>query len=325
MAVGERTWPPPSYAFGYRTPPRSGNEINGLGQGAPAPARQIFHGSGARALEWGALEAFFALTSSFPLLCQTLWNRWLLRGADGPVAKRRAAALDPAVLALEIKAEARRLGAHAVGIAGVTGAALYDGYQTPFENAVVVAMRMDHAEMQHVPEERGARETMRVYMQISKVVIGLARHIRALGWPARAYGESADILHIPLAIEAGLGELGKHGSLISAQLGSSFRLASVLTSLPLARDAAVDIGVDDLCLRCRRCTIDCPAEAIADGKQIVRGVEKWYVDFDRCVPYFVKAKGCGICIEVCPWTEPGRGPKLSETLLAKRRQGARRC
>ena len=96
----------------------------------------------------------------------------------------------------------------------------------------------------------------------------------------------------------------------------------MLTNLPLTADAPVDIGVDDLCLGCRRCTIDCPPDAIADAKQTVRGIHKWYVDFDKCVPYFVKTQGCGICLEVCPWTEPGRGPALSEKLLAKRgRQG----
>ncbi len=28
---------------------------------------------------------------------------------------------------------------------------------------------------------------------------------------------------------------------------------------------------------------------------------KWYVDFDKCIPYFTKTHGCTICIEVCPW------------------------
>jgi Pyruvate/2-oxoacid:ferredoxin oxidoreductase delta subunit len=321
--VRDRTWPPAEYAFGYRTPPRSGNTINGRGDPAGSRAVQIFHGSGARELEWGALEAFFALTSSFRLLTITLWNRWLLRAADGPLARRRVAVDDPAATAAEIKAVARGLGAHAVGVARLSQAALYAGYESPYATAVVVALRMDHDEMQQVPEERGALEAMRCYRDISKIVVALARHIRGLGWPARAYGEGADILYIPLAIAAGIGELGKHGSLISRELGSSFRLAAVLTDLPLAHDAPVDIGVDDLCLSCRRCTLDCPADAISDRKQLVRGVDKWYVDFDRCAPYFVKANGCGICIEVCPWTEPGRGPTLSEKLLAKRaRRGA---
>jgi epoxyqueuosine reductase QueG len=150
------------------------------------------------------------------------------------------------------------------------------------------------------------------------VAITVAATIRAMGWRARAYGESADVLHIPLAVAAGLGELGKHGSLISKSFGPNVRLATVLTDIPLAYDSPVDIGVEDLCLGCRRCTIDCPADAIADQKRLVRGENKWYVDFDKCVPYFTKTLGCGICIEVCPWTRPDRGESLSQKLLAKR-------
>jgi epoxyqueuosine reductase len=58
-------------------------------------------------------------------------------------------------------------------------------------------------------------------------------------------------MHIPLAIDAGLGELGKHGSMICREYGSNFRLSAVGTDLPLAADQATDIGVDDLCASCR--------------------------------------------------------------------------
>jgi epoxyqueuosine reductase QueG len=221
-------------------------------------------------------------------------------------------------MAKDIKRLARDLGAGAVGISRVTDAALYDGYATPFRYAISIAYPMDYAEMEHVTDVRGGIETMRCYIAIAKLAVRLAAHIRGLGWPARAYSESSDVLHIPQAIESGLGQLGKHGSLINRELGANFRLATVLTDLPLAPDAPVDIGVDDLCLTCRRCTTDCPPQAIADTKQLVRGVVKWYVDFDRCIPYFVKTAGCGICIQVCPWSVPGRGPSLSDRLLARR-------
>lgn len=312
-----KRYPAPVYGFEYRDSPLSGNVINGLGEPVKRRARQIFHGSGARRLEWQRLEAFFALTMPFKVYWQGLVNRWLLRNADGAVASTRVQA-SAAEMASRVKAVAREAGADAVGICRVTEQALYENYQTPFGYAVVFLMQMDHAEMQHIPEPRAATEVMRVYEQISRTAIRVAAAIRELGWSARAYGEGADVLHIPLAVDAGLGQLGKHGSLISKEFGSNVRIATVLTDLPLETDVAVDIGVDDLCLGCRRCTIDCPADAIADAKQMVRGEEKWYVDFDKCVPYFAKTIGCGICIEVCPWTKPGRGPGLAQKLLAKR-------
>ena len=49
----------------------------------------------------------------------------------------------------------------------------------------------------------------------------------------------------------------------------------------------------------------------------MRGVERWYVDFDKCIPYFAEAASCGICIAVCPWTRPNVRPKLLAT-MAKR-------
>ena len=66
----------------------------------------------------------------------------------------------------------------------------------------------------------------------------LARHIRSMGWPAEGLpiNSSGEYLHIPIAFTAGLGQLGKHGSLISKEYGSNFRLTSVLTDLPLAVD-----------------------------------------------------------------------------------------
>lgn len=314
----KRDFPSAQLPFRYRQPPLSGNTINGLGQTEKTRAVQIFHGSGARELEWNKLELFFALINPFRVYWLNLVNRWMLRKADGRVARVRQPVKDPVAMARQVKNQAKDLGAGAVGITGITEDAMYRGFETELTNAVVVLMPMDPEEMAYVTTNRAGAETMRAYMEITRTVIALAAHIRSLGYRARAYAEASDILHIPLAINAGLGQLGKHGSLICREFGSSMRIATVLTDLPLGHDAPLDIAVDDLCLGCRRCTLDCPVDAIGDSKQMVRGVEKWYVDFDRCAPYFTHTVGCGICIEVCPWTIPGRGFSLSEKLLSKR-------
>ena len=223
-------------------------------------------------------------------------------------------------MAAEIKDEALRAGAALVGITRITEEDLYEGREVPYEYAICIGLDMNRAEMAHIPHERAAAEVMRVYREVSRVAIEVAATIRAMGWPAKAYGNpnATDILHIPLAIRAGLGQLGKHGSMISREHGSNFRLAAVLTDLPMTLDQPVDIAVDDLCIDCIRCVIDCPADAISNEKQRVRGEHKWYVDFDKCIPYFVKTYGCAICIEVCPWSEPGRGFDLTDLLLQRR-------
>ena len=312
--------PAPEYAFGYRVPPRSGNEINGLGDPKQQQARHVFHSAGDVRLDWQALDDFFGLISSWRVLRHVITNAWQLRNWDGPVAAARCPVEDRRAMAEKIKEMAQGLGAELVGISEVTNDVVYEGRSISLRYAVCLGLSMDRTETQHVPHVRAAVEVMRAYREASRIAIRLARNIRKMGWPARAYGNpnSTDILHIPLAINAGIGQLGKHGSMINETLGSNFRLATVLTDLPLVCDEPVDIGVDDLCLQCQRCVIDCPPDAIFQYKQLVRGVEKWYVDFDKCIPYFTKTHGCAICIEVCPWSVPGRGPALSHKLLAKR-------
>ena len=106
--------------------------------------------------------------------------------------------------------------------------------------------------------------------------------------------------------------------MINRQFGSTFRLSCVLTNMPLIPDAPDVFGGDDFCLSCNVCTRACPVDAIYTEKQLVRGDEKWYVDFDLCIRYFVENYGCGICIAVCPWSRPGTAPRLAEKMSRRR-------
>ena len=315
-----RNPPAPSYHVGYRSQPTSGNAINGLGSAKSSRARHVFHNATGGPLPFDAIDEFFGYINPWSVVRYMLANAWQLRQAADPPRGEPVAVGDPASMAQTIKAEARALGAELVGITEVGEYDLYEGREAPHRYAICIGLSMDREEMVHAPEEPAAVEVMRTYRNVARIAVGLAKKIRRRGWPARVYGNpnASDILQIPLAVAAGLGQLGKHGSMISKEHGSNFRLAAVLTDLPMAVDAPVDIGVDDLCLTCRRCVIDCPPDALSNEKQLVRGEEKWYVDFDKCLPYFVKTLGCAICIEVCPWSEPGRGVELSKRLLAKR-------
>lgn len=44
-----------------------------------------------------------------------------------------------------------------------------------------------------------------------------------------------------------------------------------------------------------------------------RGVERWYVDFDKCLPFFNEHQGCAALLAACPWNLPG----VAETLVTK--------
>ncbi len=140
----------------------------------------------------------------------------------------------------------------------------------------------------------------------------LAAYIRELGYPAKAhFFINEEVLHVPIAVLAGVGELARNGSLITRDYGPRVRLATVTTDLPLAVDGPVDIGVQALCGTCDKCAANCPARCIPLGpKVVVRGVEKWQLDNDKCMTYWTanpqKFNSCARCIAVCPWNVPPR-------------------
>ena len=317
-----RSYPAPEYAFAYVTPPISGNVINGWGVTEPRRARKVFH-TGDYGSEWGSLEQLFHMISDYAEFRAMLRLLWQARQAGGPVTQPPSEVSDPAERAEQVKREARRLGAGPVGITEVTGAEIIGADVVPYRYAICIGVPMDREEMLYAPDVRANLAVLAGYREVGQVAIQLAAYIRCRGWAAKAVPriDTSEILHIPLAIKAGLGQLGKHGSLIARDYGSSLRLATVLTDLPLALDAPIDIGVDDFCRLCQVCIQQCPPQAIFNEKQIVRGVEKWYVDFDKCVPYFSANHSCGICIEVCPWSEPGRGSVISQKMLSQRVMG----
>lgn len=95
------------------------------------------------------------------------------------------------------------------------------------------------------------------------------------------------------------------------------RLAGVITDMPLVATTPDRFGADEFCMNCQVCANACPSGAINEQKQMVRGVERWYVDFDKCIPYFAESASCGICIADCPWTRPDARPKLLATMVRR--------
>jgi epoxyqueuosine reductase QueG len=193
---------------------------------------------------------------------------------------------------------------------------VFEGYEIKDPWVIVLALAHDYDQLKQVPSNErngaGVTDIGRQYARGTRASFALANWIRAQGYSANAYpGPMAGaLLLIPPAVASGLGELGKHGSLIGRRYGAGVRLAGVTTNMPLAATAPDRFGADEFCLHCQVCTKACPPGAIADTKQTVRGVERWYVNFDKCIPYFVEEASCGICIAVCPWTRPTVRPNL---------------
>lgn len=308
-------YPSTDYAFDFEKPPVSGNYLNGLGETEHRLAQPIFH-TWIYGHPMGKLEFLFQgirYPGEWIALVKRQWNS---RRFTGQVAPVRQPVDNPTAMTIQIKDKTLELGAVKVGVAPLTDDMKFENEPLDYPYVISFAVSMDREAALDAPSEYSGLMVQADYRLTDRISTALADHIRAMGWEAEASIRS--VLQIPAAVEAGLGELGKHGSLISKEAGSMYRLGSVVTNLPLITDSPIDIGVNDFCSRCNVCVTNCPPHAIFDTQQMVRGRERWYVDFDKCIPYFVENHGCGICIGVCPWSEAGRGETISLKMLAQR-------
>lgn len=301
-------------------PERSGNSINGLGEATVRQPTPIYWHN-PRELDWGELQTWMLRKTSEEVPeTRALDHNLGGRGSKvrTPVAAEKAEG-DPDSFTDAAKSFALAHEADQVAVTRMRREWFFEGMEEDLPWIVVMAVRMDHADLAAAPEPPSVIEVMRAYNRGTRAARALADWIRGQGYRAEPHGgpTAGPLTLIPPALEAGLGELGKHGSVINREFGASFRLAGVLTDMPLLADAPDSFGVDAFCMNCRVCENACPPDAIAPAKQTVRGVEKWYVDFDKCVPFFNQTFGCGICIAVCPWSRPEVGPRLLQKMLRR--------
>ncbi len=111
--------------------------------------------------------------------------------------------------------------------------------------------------------------------------------------------QTAHLSHKHVGRLAGLGWIGRNNLLVNGDLGSRFRLVTILTDMPLEPDRPLERD----CGTCRACLAVCPAGAIKESPE----------NFDH-VACFEKLKKfrklgytsqfmCGVCVKAC------RGPK----------------
>lgn len=304
-------------------PDASGNAINGLGETVRRkPSPVYWHDE----IPHKALQDYYMRQFDDEPALKDFHLKHGGRGPRTPPPAPTTPSRDaPGRWTRRVKEHALAHEADLVGVAAVDQDWVFEGHEVREPWIVVIGVAMDHAELAKAPEIDSPVEVMRQYNRGTRAARGVANFIQGHGYAARPHGGpmAGPILLIPPAIACGMGELGKHGSMINRRFGSSFRLAGVLTDLPLAADAPDVFGADDFCASCRVCADACPPRAILPEKRVVRGVEKWYVDFDKCVPFFNDTLGCGICIAACPWSTPGRAPRLAEKMTARRERAAR--
>lgn len=240
-----------------------------------------------------------------------------LRGAvDGPTAQIRLD-LGPATASAYLKALALYYGARAVGLAELRPYHVYShigrdfsryGEAVPFEPGYALAftVEMDLRMTRAAPRAPAVMESARQYVEAARIAVQLAAAVRKMGYPARAHIDGNYRVIAPLvARDAGLGEIGRMGLLMTPRLGPRVRLGVVTTSLELVPDRPMrDATVLDFCERCRKCADNCPAGAVPGGGRTEgpAGVHRWRIDHDACFRYWnLVGTDCARCVAVCPY------------------------
>ena len=177
-------------------------------------------------------------------------------------------------------------------------------------NVIVIGQSMDSELIDTAPSALSGAATGMGYSQDALVLLTLSQFIKNLGYRAiPSMNDSA--LAIPYAIQAGLGEYGKHGLVITPEFGSSIRFGKIFTDMPLLHDKPVRFGVNEMCRICQACSKACPSKAIPDTKPSIRtfnrsnvsGITKWTIDGEACFSYWAKINtDCAVCIRICPFT-----------------------
>ena len=177
----------------------------------------------------------------------------------------------------------------------------------PLPYAVVFGTEMNHEHICTAPHTPSLAESATQYSKGEYVSTVLAQWFAAMGYRAVAHHFlHYDLLPVPLAVDAGLGELGRLGYLISRKFGPRVRVFATTTDMPLMPDKPISIGADEFCQRCKKCAKSCPSRSIAlEGKVVHNGVEKWKLDEESCYEFWGKAgTDCAICMAVCPFSRP---------------------
>jgi reductive dehalogenase len=235
---------------------------------------------------------------------------------------------DARALSRHIKRVARFFGADVVGIAAVHPSMLYSGSRAPDDGtgshegggpnasstemarkypfAICLCTAWDYNMIQAHRHHIGDHAYHFSQAKLQLVYANLAAYIRELGYEAVQNRVQA----MPAALAAGVGELGKHGMLITEKFGARVHLGDpILTNMPLIPDQPIDIGVEDFCQVCRKCATTCPTNSIPmEGKVVHNGVEKYKINWETC--YRLRAyvmdfwEICLTCVTVCPYTKP---------------------
>jgi ferredoxin len=202
-----------------------------------------------------------------------------------------------------IRDKARELGFGEVGFTQYDKRYTYIGKKrwVKYPHAICLALEQDYVQTQSLPSMDAEYAHFGTYEMEGAFLLDLADYIRSLGYHAQIHSPNDNSApYIPMFVNAGLGQLGANGQLLSPHFGSRARIAMITTDAPVTYDQPVDYGIHKFCQVCQVCVNRCPGRAIVRDKVWWRGTEKNKLIYERCRPVMARYDGCAVCMKTCP-------------------------
>jgi ferredoxin len=210
----------------------------------------------------------------------------------------------------------RKTGAHSVGFTPLKETHLYshkgrgalsgEPIEHRHTNAIAITVEMDHEMMQPAPRGSSVMESSEQYLRSGVLALKLAAFIREMGYEATAHIDGNYEVVCPLvAVDAGLGVIGRMGLLMTPDLGPRVRISAVTTTMPLVPSGSKpDLTTIHFCHLCKKCAVNCPAAAIPEGPmQEIDDTRRWQINSEKCYHFWTTSgTDCGRCMSVCPYS-----------------------
>ena len=236
---------------------------------------------------------------------------------DGELASKKLE-LDPKEITHYLKKWAKHLGVLDIGITKLQDYHKYsiggrdynynEEIKLDHRYAIAFTVEMDHYMTATGPLAPTVLESAQQYLNAGTIAIQLSAFIRNLGHESRAHIDGNYQVLCPLvARDAGLGEVGRMGLMMTPKLGPRVRIAVITTNIPLVTDEVKeDKTMIDFCNKCMKCAEVCPSNSISfEDRENINGVERWQIDATKCFTYWCSnGTDCGKCMSVCPYSHP---------------------
>ena len=232
--------------------------------------------------------------------------------SEGNVVKPPVS-VDPEKMTDLIKGLAKYYGADSVGIARLQPDFYYSHrgrepsvygqkIEAYHKYAIVFAHEMDRDMINEAPFAPEAVEVTKGYLSAAITGMALSYYLREIGYEARNHMDGNYLMPLPkLAEEAGLGEIGKIGVLVTRQFGPRIRLGAVTTNVELIPDEKNAYDILSFCNLCNNCALRCPTQAIP-LEQASKDNHKRISD-EKCYSVWKRVfTDCGICLASCPFS-----------------------